>query len=397
MPIHNGTQAPIKLLIVTKSTGGLASYNLAMCQYLDQTQFDIHVVCLSDNNELYVGKLREMGVDALPMAMNRYAVVPISDVRLLWHLMDYVRHNNFDVILGHGSKAGFLVRIIERLTGVPAIYGLHSMSFEHRIQGKKACIYKQLERLATHLGGHIVTVANATRNSLLQDHITSSEHITVIHTGIDLEKFTRQLSKAEACRNLSLDPDRPVVGWAARLTAQKSPLDFVRIAHKVRNAVPDVQIYMAGEGELEAEVMALINQLSLQDTIIRAPWQSDVPAMLSAFDVYVLTSRWEGLPLSILEAMAMNVPCVATAVDGTPEVIENGVNGFLVIPGNDDQMAECIIQLLNNEDQRKAFSLAARKCIESSFTAKRMVTEWESLFRDVANHSPTYHYSAPRV
>lgn len=382
---QNGTQAPIKLLIVTKSTGGLAHYNLAMCKRLDQSQFDIHVVCLSDNNEPYAAELRELGVDAQPMAMNRYAIDPVSDARLLRKLIRYAREGHYDLVLGHGSKAGFLVRMIERATGIPALYGLHTMSFVPRIHGKKALVYKQLERFAAGLGGQIVTVAHATREAVIQEKITSPERATVIHTGIDLEKFTRTLSKEEACKNLSLDLSRPVVGWAARLTAQKAPLDFVRAAEKICKAVPDVQIYMAGEGDLESDVAALIKDLSLQDKIIRAAWQSDVPAMLSAFDVYALSSHWEGLPLSVMEAMAMGVPCVATAVDGTPEAVEDGVDGFLVEAGNSDQMADRVVELLKNDEQRKAFGDAARKHIETHFSLERMVSEWEDLFKKTAH------------
>ncbi len=384
MSTQSGSATPIKLLTVTKSTGGLSEYNKLLCRRLDKSLFEISVICLSDNRENYAAELRELGVNAIPMDMNRYAIDPVSDLRLLRKIIRYVKENKFNVTLGHGSKAGFMVRFVERFTGVPAVYRLASMSFVPRIHGNKAHVYKQLERVGSMLGGHIVTVATSTRDELIKQHIISLERTTVIHTGTDLERFTRTLSRSEACQRLSLDPDRPVVGWAARFTLQKAPLDFIRVADKVRNALPDVQIYMAGEGELESEVIALINQLSLQDTIIRAPWQSDVPAMLSAFDVYALGSYWEGLPLSVLEAMAMDVPCVASAVDGTPEVIEDGVSGFLVAPGDIDQMAEYIIQLLTDEDRRKAFSLAARKRIETFFSAERMVSEWESLFRDMA-------------
>jgi L-malate glycosyltransferase len=373
-----------RVLSITKSTGGLSHYNTELCKRLDPEHFDVHVICLSDNNIVYAEKLREMGIDATPMAMKRYAISLTSDVRLLNELRRFLKQNNYDVIIGHGSKAGFLVRVLERITGTPAIYALASMSFVTRIHGRKAHIYRQLERLGALAGGHIVTVAHATRNALLENSIIRPNRVTAIHTGIDLEKFNRTLTRAEAKIALGLDPERHVIGWAARLAPQKGPMDFVEAARRIIEVVPDVQIFMAGEGDLADEVDARIDVYNLRDNLIRAPWQTDVPAMLSAFDIYMLSSYWEGLPLSVLEAMAMGCATVATAVDGTVEVIEDGQSGYLVPAGDDVAMADRIVKLITDGEHRQQIATAGRRRVETHFHVDRMIKEWQDLLEKAA-------------
>ncbi|MBC8098846.1 MAG: glycosyltransferase family 4 protein [Armatimonadetes bacterium] len=372
------SQNRIRVLSVTKSTGGLMHYNTALVKRMNQTRFDVHVVCLSESNERYAEELRALGVGATPMEMERYAISIAGDFRLANQLVRFIREQKFDVVIGHGSKAGFLVRWAERQTGVPSVYALATLAIATRIHGQKAQVYKLLERFGAALGGSIVTVAHSTRNELIANGIIAPERVTAILTGIDLEKFSNRTERDAACRALGLDPTRPVVGWAARLAPQKAPLDFVRAAVEIIRAVPSVQIYMAGEGELSAQTDALIAELGLQSNIIRASWQTDVPKMLSAFDIYVLSSHWEGLPLSVLEAMAMGCATVATSVDGTPEVIEHGVNGYMMAAGDTASLAQHVITLLQDPLHRRQVAEAGRQRVETHFAADRMVREWEA-------------------
>jgi glycosyltransferase involved in cell wall biosynthesis len=373
----------LRVLSVTKSTGGLAFYNRDLCKRLDRDKFDMHVLCLSENNEKYAAEMRALGVTAYTMEMNRYAIDFLGDFRLARQLIKLVREGNFDVIIGHGSKAGFLVRLAERMTGVPAIYALATMSFVPRIHGKKAYAYRIIEKFGSLLGGHIATVAYSNKDQLLKYGIAPADRVTVIQNCIDLDRFNGAGDPMKAKESLKLDPNRPVVGWAARFMPQKAPLDFIRAAAKVVASVPDVQIFMAGEGEFAPEVDAFIKEHKLQNNVTRAIWQADVVLMLKAFDIYVSSSHWEGLPLSVLEAMAMGCATVATAVDGTREVIEHGKTGYLVEAGAIDDLAHHIIDLLNNPAQRRQIAAAGQQHIRSHFGIQKMINEWEALLEKV--------------
>lgn len=374
----------LRVLSVTKSTGGLAFYNRDLCKRLDRDKFDMHVLCLSENNEKYAAEMRELGVTAYTMEMNRYAIDVFGDLRLARQLIKLVREGNFDVVIGHGSKAGFLVRLAERLTGVPAIYALATMSFVPRIHGKKAYVYRIIEKFGSLLGGHIATVAYSNKDQLLKYGIAPADRVTVIQNCIDLDRFNGAGDPMKAKEALNLDPNRPVVGWAARFMPQKAPLDFIRAAAKVVASVPDVQIFMAGEGEFAPEVDAFIKEHKLRNNVTRAAWQADVVQMLKAFDIYVSSSHWEGLPLSVLEAMAMGCATVATAVDGTKEVIEHGKTGYLVEAGAVDDMAHHIIDLLNDSNTRRQIAAAGQQHIRSHFGIQKMINEWEALLTKIA-------------
>jgi L-malate glycosyltransferase len=382
------SRSAIKVLSVTKSTGGLAHYNTTLCKGLNRDLFDVHVVCLSENNQRYAEELRAMGIGATPMEMNRYKIDVTSDLRLARQLTRFIRAGGYDVVIGHGSKAGFLVRLAERFSGIPSIYALANLSFVPRIQGKKAYVYRALEILGSRLGGHVVTVAYSTRDEVIKYKIAGENRVTAIHTGIDLKRFNGEGDPAAAKQKLNLDPARPVVGWAQRLMPQKAPLDFVRAAAEIIREVPAVQIFMAGEGELAEEVDALIRELKLEKNFVRAPWQSDVTGMLKAFDVYALSSHWEGLPLSLLEAMAMGCASVSTDVDGNKEVIEHAKSGFLVGAGDVDKLAAYVIDLLQDDDLRQKIGTAGQERVRQHFDVQKMIREWEALLTQVAKKTP---------
>ncbi|MBI5961165.1 MAG: glycosyltransferase family 4 protein [Chloroflexi bacterium] len=380
------SEKKIRLLSVTKSTGGLAQYNRRLCTRLDPQRFEVEVICLSENNTVYAAELNALGIHAIPMDMDRYRLNPAQDLKMAWRLWRHIRQNPYDILLGHGSKAGFLVRLLGRLARIPAVYRLASMSFVTQTQGRKALFYAQIERLGALLGGQIVTVADATRHELVRRRIAPARQTSVIHTGIDLLEFGPPLDRTLACNALGLDPAYPVVGWAARLAPQKAPLDYVRAAALVVEQLPAAQFFLAGEGALETDVRALIETLGLGKKIILAPWQKNMPAMLSAFDVYVQTAHWEGLPQAVLEAMAMRRAVVVTSVDGTPEIVRHDMDGLLVEPGDVVGLASHIISLLGDESRRATLGTAARTRIEAQFTVERMVAQWEQLLGDLAQH-----------
>lgn len=373
----------IRILCVTKSTGGLANYNRLFCENIDQSKFKVDILCLSENNEAYASDLNKLGFTTFTLDMERYAINLGADMRLMRKMLDLVREQNYDLILGHGSKAGFLVRLISRLTRVQSIYCTHSLSFLSRIHGNKARIYHVLEWLASHaFGGHIVTLSHFAKDTVVNYKIASEEDITAIHTGIPINKFNLT-NRTDACVALGLDPEHPVVGWAQRFSPQKSPLDFIDAMAKVCAQYPKLQVFMAGEGELESAIKQRISDLKLDNNFTVAPWQSDVPMMLSAFDVYVLSSQWEGLPLSLLEAMALERPCVSTAVDGIVEVITHEKDGFLVDVGDTHSIAKYTMQLLDDAELRHNVGQAASQRIEKNFTTAVMIKKWEDMLQNL--------------
>lgn len=378
------TPNKIRVMIITKSTGGLASYNLRLCTGLDKDKFDLTIICLSDSNVEYANELSALGFRALPMEMERYAINFQSDLGLIRKLRDYLNKNPHDIIMGLGSKSGFIARVLGRTQKVIGIYQLASMSFLPRIHGNKAHVYRALEHVGNLFGGHIVVLSKITKHELLTRKLASEEDVTIIYTGIDIDYFNPQpFDRVETCKSLNIDPNRPVIGWAARFVPQKAPLDFVNAMAIVCKERPDVQIVMAGEGQLKDETLKLVNSLGLNNNFIFLPWQQDVPRLLASFSIYVLNSHWEGLPQSLLEAMAMELPSVVTAVDGNVEVINHGKNGYLVPLYDLQELAKHLIMLVDDPEKQKEMGYQARERVKELFTIDKMIGEWEKLFTNL--------------
>ncbi|WP_037306743.1 glycosyltransferase [Ruegeria halocynthiae] len=376
----------IRILALTKATGGIAFYNKMLLSTLDHERFESHTICLSEGAEAYAGELDALGLSAEVFSMARYKVDPLGDLRVLRHVIKVARAREVDVLICHGSKTGFIGRAAGRYLRRPAIYRQASMPFLKRVQGRKAPAYWALEVLGGRFGGKMVAITDYARQETIRNRVLSSDAIQVIRTGVDTELFQPAGRRDAVAKKLGLDPARPIVGWFGRLEAQKAPLDYVAALRQVAPAHPEVQFIMAGEGRLRKEIEQALRGL---ENVHLLPWQSDLENTFQAVDIFTLSSHWEGLPLTLLQAMASGCVPVSTTVDGCAETIETGVSGLLVAPGAPDEMAAALDTLLSSAERRQTMALAARQRVLDLFDRRRMVREWEEfLTRQVALTAP---------
>jgi glycosyltransferase involved in cell wall biosynthesis len=202
----------------------------------------------------------------------------------------------------------------------------------------------------------------------------------VIRAGIDLAAF-RGASGGDAVKEkLGIPVEAPVVTQVGNFKPQKAPLDFVRTAAAVADACPDARFVMVGDGPLRPAAEDLARSLGVADRIVFCGWWEDVPSLLDATWVAVLTSIHEGLPCSVVESLAAGVPVVATAVDGTVEVVVSGVNGLLAPVGDVGALAAGIVTLLQDPTTREGMAAAAREGLDQ-FDRDTMVRQQEELYR----------------
>jgi glycosyltransferase involved in cell wall biosynthesis len=170
-----------------------------------------------------------------------------------------------------------------------------------------------------------------------------------------------------------------------RLSEQKDPLTFVEGAAQVLQFHPHTQFALMGEGPLEAAVTARIRALGLESQVRLVGWQAEASRWMAAADIVSLTSRWEGMPFVLLEAMACSKPVVATAVNGCPEMIEDGVTGFLTPPSAPHIWAKRVTELLNDPDQAKQMGQRGRQRVEARFTVQHMLGQLDKLYTSCSN------------
>jgi len=183
--------------------------------------------------------------------------------------------------------------------------------------------------------------------------------------------------------SLGIPASVPIIGSVGRLSDQKSPFDFIRVAEVVHKFRPDAHFVWVGDGPLESEAQRLSASLQLESVVHWLGQRNNVPQLLHIFDCFLLTSRWEGFPLVILEAMAADVPIVATDILGTRDAIRHGSNGYLAPVGDPESLARFVLDLVEDLVKANSFRSVSRARIDGEFTRERMLTMIQNLYHQV--------------
>jgi len=315
-------------------------------------------------------------------------VAPLKDLRALASLRETIRRFRPRVVHTHSSKAGVLGRLAARLEHVPVvIHTVHGFGFTPLQSPVKRAAFFRAEKTAARWTDHFVAVSRVNRDRGVELGLWKPDQVSVIRAGVDLDRFRAAADGRESRRRLGLPDGVPVVTQIGNFKPQKAPLDFIAAAARIAETMPEVWFVMVGDGPLRGQAQARAAELGLGDRAIFCGWWDDVPGLLAATTVSVLSSRHEGLPCSVVESLAAGVPVVATAVDGTPEVIRPGVNGELVAPGDCDGLAAAVLAILNDDDRRRSMATAAAEGLDD-FGRDHMVRELEELYRWMVGSNP---------
>ncbi len=336
-------------IITMLELGGAQQNTLFTVSHLDPARFR-PVLITGEPGPLDEEARNLAGVEFHQVPSLVRAIRPLSDLRALLALARLLRRLKPAIVHTHSSKAGILGRLAARLAGVPVIiHSIHGFGFTRYQPAPVRRLLIALECLAARVTSRFFAVSEANRQLGVELGLFPEGRCAVIRSGVDVASIRRlEVDTAAKKRELGLEPGRPTVGMVAPMKAQKAPLDFVRVAAKVAAKRPDTQFLFVGDGELRGAMEAEIARLDLAKSFRLAGWRRDVPAVMRCLDVFVLTSLWEGLPRVYLEALAGGVPVVGTRVDGAAEVVHDGVNGYLLAPGDVQGMADRVIALLAN-------------------------------------------------
>lgn len=375
------------LLAVTRlELGGAQRVVLHTAKTLDRSFFAVALAWgpgdRLDNEALTIPELERFPVPTLVRP-----IAPLSDVRALAGLRAAIRVFRPSVVHTHSSKAGILGRVAARLEHVPVVvHTVHGFGFTPLQKAPMRFVLRTAERQLARWTDHFITVSESDRKRGIELGLFDERRATVIRAGVDLQRF-RAAARAEAVRaRLGLPADVPLITQIGNFKPQKGPLDFVRVAGVVRDRHPDVHFLMLGDGPLLGEAKRLAENLGLGGRLIFCGWHDDVPGVLATTTVSVLTSYHEGLPCSVVESLAAGVPVVATAVDGTVEVVRSGDNGFLAPPGDVEALAGAVCRILDGPELRAALAARAPQELEE-FDNDLMVRRQEELYRWLGGRS----------
>lgn len=308
-------------------------------------------------------------------------VDPRKDLAVVLALQRVLTRLGADVVHTNSSKAGIVGRVAARRAGVPrVVHTVHGWPFHDHQAAPVAAVWRTLERRAARLADRLVVVADADRVKGLAAGVGRPEQYVTVRSGIELELYGPDASvRAQVRSELGLPPDARVMGAVNRLSPQKDPTTLVRAAAAVLRARPEARLLLVGDGPLRAEVEALVASLGVQGQVLLTGLRDDVPRLLRAMDVFVTASRWEGLPRTVLQAMATGLPVVATAADGVVDVVQQDRTGVLVRVGDAPALATGAGRLLDDPGAAGTLAAAAAQRLPE-FDARTMVQQLEALY-----------------
>ena len=354
--------------------GGGESHLLSLTGHLDRTRFEPIVLSFTDGPMM--DQLRQMGVETRLIHTEK----PF-DVRVWRRVRRLLSDERIDVVHAHGTRAASNVLWAARSLGIPVIYTVHGWSF-HRDQHPLVRGFRiRGERWLTKRSAVNISVS-ASNQQTGKEVIPGFESI-VVNNGIDAKKFDPDREYKDVRAELGIRKDKVVVLFIARFTSHKQPLTLIRAFDLASEKTTGIHLLMVGDGDEKEEGMRLVKELELEDRVSFQAFRQDVPDVLAAADIFVLPSLWEGLPIGLLEAMAMRRAVIGTRVDGTREVLQDGVNGLMVEPGDVDALSAAIVRLASDKELRESLRERAAATVYDRFNAAVMTKEIENIYTKI--------------
>jgi L-malate glycosyltransferase len=317
--------------------------------------------------------LRALGAEVTCFAARNNLSILMAADRVARHL----RRWDADLLHCHLPIAGVVGRLAGRFANVPVVYTEHNkMERYHPLTRRLNLVTWKLQHRVVAVSGEVATSVRA--------HTRPGVPVDVVLNGVDVGRFDRRLTDGTAIRQeLGIPPSAPIVGSVAVFRTQKRLHDWLEAARILRNLREDVHFVLVGDGPLRADLAAHAQALGLEDAVHWPGLRTDVRPFLAAMDVYMMSSIFEGLPIALLEAMAMRCAVVSTGVGGIPEVISDGNNGCLVEPAQPALLAEAAGWLLASPETMERMGASARSTVEERFSVQRMTRELEATYVEV--------------
>jgi len=372
----------IKLLqiITNLELGGAQKHALELTLALNSKKYEKHFI--SNPSGLLLDECRAMPqVQVFFLPQLKRAVSPGHDLLSLVCIFNYIKRHKIDIVHTHSSKAGIIGRWAAYFAGVRVIiHTVHGWSFHNYLSKPIKQFYIFLEKITAAITAGFIAVSTSDIKKALKNKIGKNNQYHLIRYGV-----SPPLSKAnsvELLRNeFSVGADKLCVGMIACLKPQKNPFEFIYLAEAISRKRSDVMFLSVGDGPLREKMQRLIDKKNLRERVKLCGWRRDMGNMLLLFDVAVLPSLWEGLPIALLEAMSFSRPVVAYNSDGTGEIIKQGENGYLIEPGDRGAFFEKVEFLLNNKKLRETMGANARKIFSQEvFTPNAMLKKTELLY-----------------
>jgi len=366
------------LQIITLSEWGGAQqvcYDLATRLHGDE--FTVEVACAPEGP--LVEKLKKSGIKVHQINSLKRDFSPIQDLKCLFQLYSLIRRGKYQIVHCHSTKAGILGRIAAWLARVPRIYfTVHGWGFYNEQEyGWAQRILILAERLCARFSTKIICVSENDLKQGLARKIARAGKFTLIRNGVAMENLNRTGSLR---REINATDEEVVFGMVARLHYPKDPILYLKAAKMVLESNGGCHFVLIGDGSLYDECLEFVSKSGLESRVHVLGFRKDARFLYSDFDVFVLSSLFEGLPLTVIEAMFAGLPVVASNVGGIPELVSDGRNGFLTIPGSPEDLAQKMLLLAKDDYLRRKMGGESSIIAKSQFALETMISQYRDLY-----------------
>lgn len=365
-PVPTAAPLPVMFVITSMPVGGAETLLVNLIRRMDRSRFAPELVCLKSLGPLGEELSREIPTHSQLIASK-------WDIGVLGRLTRLFRRREAAAVVtvGAGDKM-FWGRLAAWRAGVPVVLSaIHSTGWPDGIG--------RLNRMLTPITDRFIGVAEPHGRYLIEQEGFPPAKVNVIPNGVDCDRFHPSVDGSSIRRELGISTRTPVAGIVAALRPEKNHALLLDAFAAVRQSVPDAALLIVGDGPERPALEAQIARLGLADSVHLLGTRSDIPQLLAAMDVFVLTSRMEANPVSILEAMATGKPVVAPRVGSIPQSVIDGETGYLSEPNDPQTTADRLVELFLHPARARAFGAAGRQLVESRWSLEAMVEGYQSL------------------
>lgn len=354
--------------------GGSRSHIIDLCSGLGEAGHTTEIVCFLEDAVAASARENKIGVTVLPMGN-------IFDLRAVKELENHIRENRPQVVHTHGVRANFIGRLAARAAGVPVVTTVHSSIYQDYSNPLKKLLYHRIEKLTRKYTRRFIAVAGSLKQELEGDGI-AGERIEVVYNGIK-PGFVQEWDGPSLREELQLPGGMPILITIGRLEAVKNQEMFLNVCAWLKNRGMEFHAAVVGDGPLGEELQAVTADLGLTDCVSFLGFRRDIFRLLAGSDIFMLTSRMEGLPITLLEAMAAGTPVMVTAVGGMPEVISLAENGWTVEVNNVEECGQKVSSLLESPELREQMAARGQAALDKYFSYSAFVAKTAAVYEKV--------------
>ena len=368
----------IRILHVAQAAGGVDRYIRMLLKYLDKDKFANVLVCSQDFHE---EDYRDLVDSFERVEMTRS--IGGNDLKAIKEVRTLIKKYNPDIVYAHSSKAGAIARVADIGLKNRCVYNPHGWAFNMRCSAKKKAMYTVIEKIAVPFCDKIICISDAEKQSALDKKICREDKLQVIFNGVDIESYENGVHGAIKRRELNIPEDAFVVGMVGRMSPQKAPDVFIKMAKLVKEKVPNAHFIIVGNGNQEAEIRKYAENNGFSDSLHITGWVDNPMSYVELFDVACLLSRWEGFGLALPEYMMAGKPIVASRVDAIPNIIRDGENGLLIEVDDDVRASEAVLRIYKDAGLKNRLVTQGMEDVHNRFNARRVSEEHGKLFEQM--------------